>query len=81
MVSNAYLVLSYLIGPVKVGLNFSFCKIEFCQTEYCVFLVAHSDEKLLDTVYAIILKKLHADNSEERAAALKLIHNLPPLCR
>merc|ERR1712083_951857 len=42
---------------------------------------SYSDEKLLNTVYAIILKKLHANNSEERSETLKLIHNLPPLCR
>ena len=44
-------------------------------------VAAYADQKLLDTVYAIILKKLHANNSDERSAALKLIHNLPPLCR
>ena len=42
---------------------------------------AYADQKLLDTVYAIILRKLHANNSDERSAALNLIHNLPPLCR
>ena len=64
-----------------VALILVIVKSNFVKLNTVFFFVAHSDEKLLDTVYAIILKKLHADNSEERAAALKLIHNLPPLCR